>query len=622
MNIIALDFESYYSKKDFSLSKKGITTESYIRDPQFEVIGVAVMVNGGSPEWFSGTRKETRAWLMQFDWENSLLLAHNCHFDGAILNWHLGIKPKGYLDTLSMANALHGINKSVSLKSLAEQYHLQAKGTEVNDADGKHRTDFNTADLAAYGNYCKLDTWLCQTLFDLMAPSFSKAELKAISATVRMFCEPVLELDLPLLEQHLIDVCDEQASSLDRLATALGLEGGDVKTTLMSNEKFAKLLRYLGVEPPVKISLTTGKEAYAFAKTDEEFTALAEHENVTVQAAIAARLGNKTTIEESRTLAFIGVAKRGTFPFPLKYSGAAVTHRWSGFDYNVQNMGRTSVLRQSIRAPKGYKIVAADLSNIELRLGLWLAGQDDKVQLIAEGRDLYMDIASVIFGKTYEEVEALGKKSRERTVGKVVSLASIYGTGAAKLKDTIRIIGRLKVDQDEAQRMTDIYRGTYTAVTAVWDEGKDVLDAIYHKQPYGDYLKNGVMQVTDEGIMKPSGLLLTYPDLGWTADKNGRMGYTYEQKRGLRDRVYGSKVFQRSTQSLARDIICANMLDIDKRFHVAGTVHDEIICVVADSEVEEAKAFMLEVMREAPAWAPDLPLDAEIGVGDNYGDAK
>jgi len=149
MQIIALDFETYYSKKDFSLSK--MATEAYIRDPQFEVIGVSVMVNGEAPQWFSGTKEETKEWLMQFDWANSLLLAQNTHFDGAILNWHFGIKPKGYLDTVSMANALHGVNKSVSLKSLAEQYGLQAKGTEVNDADGKHRVDFNAGDLATYG---------------------------------------------------------------------------------------------------------------------------------------------------------------------------------------------------------------------------------------------------------------------------------------------------------------------------------------------------------------------------------------------------------------------------------------------------------------------------------------
>ena len=619
LNIIAVDFESYYDK-EFSLSK--MATEAYIRDPRFEVIGVSVMFNDEAPVWFSGTREETRNWLLQYPWVESLMLAHNAHFDGAILNWHFGITPKGYLDTVSMANALHGINKSVSLKNLSEMYGIGEKGTEVLQALGMRRLDFDAAGLEAYGSYCMQDTWLCRTLFDIMSAGFPKAELKAIDLTVRMFTEPVLELDKPLLEQHLLDVREEQHNSLQRLAGALGVESeSDVKTVLMSNQKFANLLQYLGVVPPTKISPTTGKEAYAFAKTDEEFTALLDHENLTVQAAVAARLGHKTTIEESRTQAFIGVASRGTFPFPLKYSGAAVTLRWSGFDYNVQNVGRKSVLRQAIKAPKGFKIVAADLSNIELRLGLWLACQDDKVQLIRDGRDLYMDVASVVFNKTYEEIEALGKKSMERTAGKVVSLASIYGTGATKLRDTLRLIGGLRVSQDESQRMTDVYRGTYTNVVDTWSQGKEVLDALYHKNTT-TFLRPGVVEITREGIKKPSGMVLAYPDLQWTTDSDGKTGYTYEQKRKTRDRVYGSKCFQRCVQALARDIIRDHMLATDKKYRVVGTVHDEIICVVPEEEVREAEAFMLQVMRTAPSWCADLPLDAEVASGDNYAECK
>lgn len=100
------------------------------------------------------------------------------------------------------------------------------------------------------------------------------------------------------------------------------------------------------------------------------------------------------------------------------------------------------------------------------------------------------------------------------------------------------------------------------------------------------------------------------------------MGYTYEQKRKSRDRVYGSKNFQRDIQSLARDIICEHMLKIDQRYLVVGTVHDEIICCVAEDEVNDAEQFMLEVMRTAPSWCPDLPLDAEVASGDNYGECK
>jgi len=434
----------------------------------------------------------------------------------------------------------------------------------------------------------------------------------------------VLELDGPLLEQHLIDVREGQKESLDRLASALGATSPEeVKTVLMSNAKFGDLLRYLGVDPPTKISPTTGKEAYAFAKTDEAFVALLEHENLTVQAAVAARLGNKTTIEESRTEAFLGIASRGKMPFPLRYYGAAVSGRWAGADsVNVQNMGRGSVLRQSIIAPKGYKIVAADLSAIELRLGLYMAGQDDKLDIIRGGKDLYMDIAAPIFGKTYEEIAALGKKSKERTTGKVVQLSCIYSTAAAKLRDTLRIQGKVRFSEQETQRMVDVYRSDYDRVVAAWRQGKDVLDALYHKQDYGEYLRPGILQATRDGILKPSGMMLTYPDLRWTADKEGRMGYTYEQKRKMRDRVYPSRVYQRMIQSLARDIISEHMLKIDKKYRVVGTVHDEIICIVRAEEVEEASAFMLETMRTPPAWCHDLCLDAEIGAGDNYGGAK
>jgi DNA polymerase len=290
---------------------------------------------------------------------------------------------------------------------------------------------------------------------------------------------------------------------------------------------------------------------------------------------------------------------------------------------NCQNLPRGGKLRQAIKALPGYKIVAADLSNIELRLGLYMAMQDDKIDLIRAGRDLYMDIGVPIFGKTYEEIEALGKKSRERTTGKVVQLSSIYGTGAKKLRSTLRIQGKVKFTDQETQVMTDLYRGDYMAVVQAWSDGKDVLDDLYHGNDHGDFLRPGILRVDKEGIWKPSGLLLAYPDLRWTKDpKDGKMGYTYEQKRKTRDRVYSSRVFQRCIQSLARDIICEHMLKIDKRYLVVGTVHDEIICLVAEDEVEDAEKFMLQVMRTPPAWAPDLPLDAGVSSGDNYSEAK
>jgi DNA polymerase len=251
-----------------------------------------------------------------------------------------------------------------------------------------------------------------------------------------------------------------------------------------------------------------------------------------------------------------------------------------------------------------------------------MACQDDKVKLIADGVDLYVDVATRIFDKSYGEIVDLGKKSRERTTGKVISLSSIYGTGHVKLKDTLRVQGGVRFNLEETARMTRVYREDYDMVVAAWNAGREVLDTMYQFHSC-DFLRPGILQVTPIGIMKPSGLLLTYPDLKWTKDPvKQKEGYTYEQKRKTRDWVYGSKVYQRCIQSLARDIIAEQMLKIDKRYRVVGTLHDEIICVVPEREVEEAKDFVLSVMRTPPSWAPELPLDAEVGIGSNYGELE
>jgi hypothetical protein len=260
MDLITVDFETYYDK-DYSLRK--MTTEAYIRDPRFEVIGVSVKVNNGSTEWASGTHEELKEYLQTFDWANSILLAHNTMFDGAILNWHFDVHPRIYTDTLCIARALHGVEVGGSLHALTQRYNLGEKGTEVLDAIGKKRLDFTDEALDKYGDYCVNDVELTYKLFNRMGKGFPKGELRLIDCTLRMFIEPILELDLGLLEHHLEDTKQIK----EDLITASGV----TKKDLMSNPKFANILRDLGVNPPMKLSLTTGKQTYAFAKNDEGF---------------------------------------------------------------------------------------------------------------------------------------------------------------------------------------------------------------------------------------------------------------------------------------------------------------------------------------------------------------
>jgi len=320
MDLVTLDFETFYSR-EFSLSK--LTTEEYIRDDRFEVIGVCAKHNDGPVEWVTGDRWEIQRYLDNLELQDKAVLAHNMMFDGAILSWRFGIHPKLLLDTLSMSRAWHGVDQRHSLAALAKQYGLPDKGTEVQNAMGLRRADFSDEQLAAYGEYCKHDVDLCLSIFNSMiAAGFPKRELQLIDKTLRMFTEPRLDLDLELLEGHLIATQRRKQKLLDAAGVA-------DKKDLMSNAKFADLLEKLGVDPPMKVSPTTGKLTYAFAKTDPAMKELEEHENPHVQTLVAARLGNKSTLEETRTERFMAIAGRGKLPIPLRYY-AAHTGRWGG----------------------------------------------------------------------------------------------------------------------------------------------------------------------------------------------------------------------------------------------------------------------------------------------------
>lgn len=604
MNILTIDFESFYSS-DYGLKK--YTTEEYIRDPQFEVIGVAVQVNDGEPEWFSGDALSTYAFLQNYDWSNSLALAHNAMFDGFILSNHFGIKPKGWLDTLSMGRALHGTEVGGSLAVLSSHYGLGVKGTEVVNAMGLRREAFPADQLARYGDYCKNDVTLTWKLFNAMSGEFPPTELRLIDLTIKMFTEPVLQLARNVLESHLKAVKERKSYWL----------GAHNKDDLMSNQKFAALLRENGAVPPMKKSPTTGKQTYAFSKTDEEFKALLEHPNNYIQALVAARLGTKSTIEETRTERFIGIANRGTLPVPLRYY-AAHTGRWGGDDkLNLQNLPRKSALKYAIIPPEGYVILDSDSSQIEARTLAWLAGQNDLVQAFENGDDVYKIMASAIYVKPEAEIT-----KDERFVGKTTILGAGYGMGAAKFQAQLKTFG-VEVTLDEAKRIIDTYRTTYPQIVALWGAAGTALKAILQKQQTS-LGRGGLLSVQGEdGIILPNGLRLKYPNLRLYENEEGKTEIVYDTKKGkatIPNRIYGGKVIENVCQALARIIIGEQMLMIAKKYRVVMTVHDAIAIIVPEAEAEAAKEYVELCMRLRPQWALELPLNCEAGYGTSYGD--
>jgi len=598
MQTLTIDFETYYDQQ-FSLTK--LTTEEYIRDDRFQEIGVAVGVDGNRPEFFTGTHEEIKTWLERFDWDNSFGLAHNAMFDAAILNWRFGIKPKAWFDTLCMARATDGAEAGNSLAKLVERYKLGVKGTEVIDAKGKHRVDFMPIDLMNYGEYCKNDVKLTYDLFQILLPRFSMHELKLISLTIKMFSEPVLYLNTPLLEQHLMQV----KARKEKLLSACIAD----KDTLMSNPKLGELLISLGVEPPMKESPANGKQTYAFAKSDEGFKALADHHDERVQAIIAARLGTKSTLEETRTERFIGISKRGKMPVPLRYY-AAHTGRWGGDDkLNLQNLPRKSLLKDAIIAPDGFFLIDADSSQIEARTVAWLSGQIDLVDAFERAEDVYKIMASAIYGKAEAEID-----SGERFVGKTTILGAGYGMGSTKFGIQLRTFG-VEIPDAEANRIIEVYRSRYPFIPKLWKEAGSALDALTDKKTCKVGAQPQALSLTENGFLLPSGLYLNYPDL--RRDSDGE--YTYASRRG-RIKIYGGKIVENVCQALARCIIGEQMLHISKRYKVALTVHDAVMAVVPEEEVEEAKTYIQECMQWRPSWASTLPLACELGVGKSYGE--
>lgn len=604
--MITIDFETYYDK-DFSLTK--LTTEEYVNDPQFEVIGVAVKVNDEATEWFSGTMEETGEWLGRFDWANNFVLAHNAMFDAAILTWRFGYRPKAWLDTLSMARALLGVTVGGSLAKLVAHFGLGAKGHEVEDAKGFRRLDFTPEHLNQYASYCINDVDLTYRLYHELNNGFPVKEKKLIDLTIRMFSDPLLELDVDRLRTHLAEVKERKQK--------LFTDANITPEVLNSNKKFAALLISFGVRPPMKISPTTDKETYAFAKSDEDFLALQESPDERVQAVVAARLGARSTLEETRTERFITIAEHTpsrVLPIPLKYY-AAHTGRWGGSDsVNLQNLPsrgpQGGKLKRCIVAPKGHVIIDCDSSQIEARVLAWLAGEARILKKFADSEDVYKFMAAMIFHVNEHDVD-----QDQRFIGKTTVLGAGYGMGATKFQRQLQTMGR-SLDMDTCKYIIKQYRNANHKIADWWNMLNQLLVFMAANKPSERIDAAGVLELSPfTGVRLPNGLFINYPELKREADGQ----YSYMTRYG-RNRIYGGKVAENLCQAVARCIIGEQMIEIAKEFRVVLTVHDAIACVVPEALASDAQAYIETCMSTAPKWAVGLPLSCESGMATNYGD--
>lgn len=619
MSFVTLDFETYYGK---NYTLKSLTTEEYIRNEQFEVIGVGIKEDDFPTEWFTGTHCEIKNRLDKINWKETALLCHNAQFDGGILSFIFDIVPAYYFDTLCMARAKHGIDAGGSLSDLVERYSLGKKGTEVVDALGKRRKDFILADLHRYGAYCINDVNLTFALFNtFISDHFPQSELDLIDMTLRMYTQPILRIDQNLLRTRLNEIHQEKNNLLGELKSTLGCsDEEEVRKKLASNPQFAAVLKQFGVDPPTKTSPTTGKETFALAKNDEGFIALQDHEDPFIQRLCAVRLGTKSTIEESRIERFInlGARNRGYIPIPLKYYGAH-TGRWAGSDsVNFQNLPsrdkKKKTLKASIIAPSDHLVINCDSSQIEARVLAWLANETDLIKQFANGEDVYSTFASKIYERSISKANPI-----ERFVGKTCILGLGYGTGADKLRHTLKTQPPgADLTEDACTNIVTLYRTTNSEIPNLWSAAnraiKHILSWTNEKNEFS-LGEHDVVRVNRFGIKLPNGLYIRYPGLHMNTENR----LFYKSRKGEVS-LWGGSVVENVVQALARIIIGEQMLLIKERYRPVLTVHDAAVMVVPERELEDALAFITQVMSTPPEWAKGLPVACEAKYGKSYGD--
>lgn len=608
MSTVVVDFETFYDG-EYSLTK--MSTEDYVCDPRFEIILVGVKVDDQPPQWMTGTKKETREWLLQFNLDKVGVISHNSMFDALILQEALDIRPGLIIDTMGLAQAaLKPFIPRVSLASCLQyaQVGLQ-KGTMAKQMFGRPRASLSKQELVEYGGYCMDDCEGEYRLFKFLKPMFARSEFEIMDMTHRMYLEPKFELDAGMLAE----ILHEEREKKRRLMAQIEQQG--TKADLMSNDKFAELLMKFGIEPPKKISPTTGAVTWAFAKTDPGFLELEQEfvDHEMVSAIIAARKGVKTTINETRSERLLNIAmKYKLLRVPLNYY-AAHTGRYGGTQkINMQNPPKvkTSRIRYAMRAPKGHVVLAADLSQIEARITAWLSTSTDLTRAFRGGVDIYSDFATKAYGIETVRDRSEADEAR-RFVGKTCILGLGYGMGAEKLKNTLFKDG-VRVSMEESRRLVTTYRCTYPNIPLFWRKLDSALAAI----AMGITIRIGPCTVRKNCVILPNGMPLVYHNLH---SVNGEWTYNfgYEVRH-----IWGGKLLENIVQALARIVVMDHMITIKKQLNLAPVlqVHDELDYIVRQEEAKDLGRQITGIMSTPPAWAESLPVAVEINSGPSFGD--
>ena len=661
MDIVALDFETYYAK-DYGL--RILTTQEYIMSDRFEPLLLSYKRNGGATQII---REPTQFDIDALELDKCIIVAHNAIFDASILSLHYNVRPAYIFDTLGMARALgFGSISGCSLGALAVSLrdvipNMPQKGKEVVNMLGLRASDLTPTQWAAYSEYCKTDTDISWLFLKHFLPLIKKHECDYQDMIIRCATEPRIMINGEIIQDKLVELIERRESMATRLGDVIGVSNDDVLKTIMSNARFAealtKLARMNGHSSenivPMKLSAKTGKMTYAMAKTDAGMQELLEHHVEDIALLAATRLGLKTTAEHTRLEKFLSLSKLGALSIPYNISGAR-TGRLSGANgINLQNLpagdgrvaGQANTARRSLEAPDGYMLVSGDSKQIETRILGYIAGDRQALKEFEDGLDPYLTMAASIYDIPYEQLaadlesddpEIYAAAKLKRQIAKSARLGCGFQLGPAGFVNYTRVMSKIDISEDDANDIVFKYRRNNPHITNLWAICKDVLIAMMDgKKGYFGGLDGKLFYYDGSDtiggkrvatITLPDGYKLCYYDLRYAESKKFdglTMVYTYYKgNSAITAGIYGGKLVENLVQALAFAVMKFHGLQLeqDYNFKIVSNTHDEFTACVSIKNTEKAAAIMKHVMNKPPYWLPDCPLGSDVGYAKSYAD--
>lgn len=272
---------------------------------------------------------------------------------------------------------------------------------------------------------------------------------------------------------------------------------------------------------------------------------------------------------------------------------------------NIPNV-LSELIRTAFIPKPGYKYIVSDFSAIEARVLSFLAGEQWRIDVFKDGKDIYCESASQMFGVP---VEKHGINSHLRQKGKIAELALGYGGSVGALK----AMGALDMglSEDELQPLVNAWRASNPHITQFWwDIDAAVKKAVMYKtamQTHGFkiYYKSGMLFID-----LPSGRRLCYVKPRMGINQFGSDSVTYEginTGKWTRIESYGPKFVENIVQAVSRDILAYAMRTLSHCF-ICGHVHDELII---ECSPDVSLSAVCEQMGRTPPWISGLLLRAD-----------